>query len=299
MAEELRPRLGRGLAALIGGQEPVAAREKPQGGRTAPIEQLRTNPRNPRKNFDEAELEDLAASIREKGIIQPILVRSVAGGAAPYEIIAGERRWRAAQRAGLHEVPILAVEADDRQALELAIVENVQRSDLNALEEAAGYQKLSADYGYSQADLAKVIGKSRSHVANTLRLLKLPVRTQALLAEGLISAGHARALLGCAEPDALAERIVAEGLTVRDVERIVQEANAPKENARNANAVNRPDPVGPDKDADTRALEKSLSDALGLGVTITHKGEAGEIRIRYASLDQLDLLTELLRRPVG
>jgi ParB family chromosome partitioning protein len=280
----------------MGGQEPATARDKPQGARTAPIEQLRTNPRNPRKNFDEAELEDLAASIREKGIIQPILVRAVHGAAAePYEIIAGERRWRAAQRAGLHEVPIIAVEADDRQALELAIIENVQRSDLNALEEAAGYQKLGADYGYSQNDLARVIGKSRSHVANTLRLLKLPVRTQGLLTEGLISAGHARALLSCAEPDALAERIVAEGLTVRDIERIVQELNAQGQKSQNPKGPKQPDHTPFEKDADTRALEKSLSDALGLAVSITHKGEAGEIRIRYTSLDQLDSVCLLLK----
>jgi ParB family chromosome partitioning protein len=295
MGEEPRPRLGRGLAALMGGQEPAAVRDKPQGTKTAPIEQLRTNPRNPRKTFDEAELEDLAASIREKGILQPILVRAVPGAAEPFEIIAGERRWRAAQRAGLHEVPIIAVEADDRQALELAIIENVQRSDLNALEEAAGYQKLSADYGYAQADLAKVIGKSRSHVANTLRLLKLPARTQALLADGLISAGHARALLGCDEPDALAERIVAEGLTVRDVERIVQNLNGQKEAKRKSKPSDRSGAAGPEKDADTRALEKSLSDALGLAVTITHKGEAGEIRIRYTSLDQLDMVCRHLK----
>jgi ParB family chromosome partitioning protein len=295
MAEDLRPRLGRGLAALMGGQEPVASRDKPHGAKTAPIEHLRTNPRNPRKNFDEAELEDLTASIREKGILQPILVRPLQGLAEPYEIIAGERRWRAAQRAGLHEVPIVAVEADDRQALELAIIENVQRSDLNALEEAAGYQKLSADYGYSQQDLAKVIGKSRSHVANTLRLLKLPVRAQSLLKDGSISAGHARALLGCADPDALAERIVAEGLTVRDVERIVQKQDAPRSIAYNDRRSERTDCPSPPKDADTHALEKTLTDALGLAVAITHKGEAGELRIRYTSLDQLDSVCRLLK----
>jgi ParB family chromosome partitioning protein len=295
MADELRPRLGRGLAALMGSAEPQRLRDRPPGQKVAPIEELRTNPRNPRKNFDEAELEDLAASIREKGILQPILVRAVQDGAAPYEIIAGERRWRAAQRAGLHEVPIIAVEADDKQALELAIIENVQRSDLNALEEAAGYQKLAADYGYSQSDLARVIGKSRSHVANTLRLMKLPLRTQALLKDGLISAGHARALLGCDEPDVLADRIVAEGLTVRDIERIVQEISARNANVEKPHVAPRPETHVAEKDADTRALEKSLSDALGLSVTITHKGDAGEIRIRYSSLDQLDLVTERLR----
>jgi ParB family chromosome partitioning protein len=295
MAEDLRPRLGRGLAALMGGQESVATKDKPAGSKTAPIEHLRANPRNPRKNFAEADLEELSASIKEKGIIQPILVRAIRGAPEPFEIIAGERRWRAAQRAGLHEVPIVAVEADDKQALELAIIENVQRSDLNALEEAAGYQKLSSDYGYSQNDLARVIGKSRSHVANTLRLLKLPERTRSLLSEGLISAGHARALLGCETADALAERIVDEGLTVRDIERIVQNLNNSKPDAPKKVDGNKRNDAGGEKDADTRALEKSLRDVLGLEVTITHKGEAGELRIRYSSLDQLDLISERLR----
>jgi ParB family transcriptional regulator, chromosome partitioning protein len=286
MAEETRPRLGRGLAALIGdaGDESAAvARTRAQ--KKVPIAFLRPNPRNPRRNFKEAELEDLTLSIREKGIIQPILVRTLPGLADTYEIIAGERRWRAAQRAGLHDVPILTVEADDRQALELAIIENVQRTDLNALEEAMGYQQLEREFDYSQNELAKVIGKSRSHVANTLRLLNLPEKTKKLLADGAISAGHARALLTIAEADAIAERIVAQGLSVRDVEKLTQKAAGRA--ARKAEE---------DKDSDTRALEKTLSNALGLFVTIAHRGDAGEVRIRYKSLDQLDELCRKLKK---
>src|SRR6202142_3359740 len=216
---ENRPRLGRGLAALLGGATPQHA-EVSRGTRQTPIEFLRPNPRNPRKRFDDSELDELAASIKERGIIQPIVVRAITGVADAYEIIAGERRWRAAQRAGLHEIPIVVIEAGDREALEIAIVENVQRADLNALEEAAGYTQLGADYGYSHNDIARIIGKSRSHIANTLRLLKLPEYARWLLASGQISAGHARALLAVSDPDAVAGRIVAEGLTVRDVERL-------------------------------------------------------------------------------
>ncbi|VTZ52563.1 Chromosome-partitioning protein ParB [Methylocella tundrae] len=284
-ADELRPRLGRGLAALIGDSEDQA-HARARGQKKVPIEFLRPNPRNPRKCFDEAELDDLAASVKEKGIIQPILARPAPGLVDAYEIIAGERRWRAAQRAGLHEAPIIVVEADDQQALELAIIENVQRSDLNALEEASGYDRLSAEFNYSQGDLAKVIGKSRSHVANTLRLLKLPEKCKRLLGEGLITAGHARALLGVADPDALAERIVAQGLSVRDVERIVQEAGD----------AERPAPRKPkEKDANTRSLETALTSGLGLKVTITGKGEKGELRIAYRTLEQLDFLCQRIQ----
>ncbi len=199
--EETRSRLGRGLAALIGDSgEEGAALVRARGQKRVPIEFLRANPRNPRTIFDEADLEELTASIREKGIIQPILVRTVPGTADAYEIIAGERRWRAAQRAGLHDVPIVTIEADDKQALEIAIIENVQRSDLNALEEALGYERLGAEFGYSQGDLARVIGKSRPHVANTMRLLKLPDRARGLLSTGRLSAGHARALLASRRP---------------------------------------------------------------------------------------------------
>jgi ParB family chromosome partitioning protein len=292
MADETRPRLGRGLAALIGdAQEPDSASSsmRARSQKKIPIEFIRPNPR---KSFEEEELDDLEASIKEKGILQPILVRPAPGVADAYEIIAGERRWRAAQRAGLHEVPIISVEADDRQALELAIIENVQRSDLNALEEASGYDRLSLEFGYSQSDLAKVIGKSRSHVANSLRLLKLPERTKQFLIAGQISAGHARALLSLADPDALAERIVAQGLTVRDVERIVQED---AERGLVQKGKGGPKRAAPEKDADTRALETRLMTALGLKVTIAHKGESGEVRIAYKTLDQLDSISRLLK----
>ena len=286
MADEHRPRLGRGLAALIGDAgEENAAVARSRGQKKIALAFLRPNPRNPRKDFNDAELEDLVASIREKGIIQPILARTVPGQADAYEIIAGERRWRAAQRVGLHDVPVILVEADDKQALELAIIENVQRADLNALEEALGYQQLENDYGYTQADLAKVIGKSRSHVTNTLRLLKLPEKTKRLLAEGQLSAGHARALLTRADADEIASRIVAQGLSVRDVEKLTQKAEARAK-------VKSDD----DKDADTRALEKELGDALGLVVSIAAHGETGELRIRYKSLEQLDDLVRRLKR---
>jgi ParB family chromosome partitioning protein len=286
MAEETRPRLGRGLAALIGdAADEGTAVARARGQKKIPIAFLRPNPRNPRRTFNDTDLDELIHSIREKGIIQPILARTLPGLADTYEIIAGERRWRAAQKAGLHEVPVITVEADDRQALELAIIENVQRTDLNALEEALGYQQLEREFGYSQSELANVIGKSRSHVANTLRLMNLPEKTKRLLAEGAISAGHARALLTSADADAIAARIVAQGLSVRDVERITQKS------AGRASSK-----VPQDKDSDTRALEKTLSDALGLNVAISHRGEAGEVRIRYKSLDQFDDLCRKLKR---
>ena len=289
MAEEHRPRLGRGLAALIGdaGDEGGAV-ERARGQKRVPVEFLRPNPRNPRKAFEEADLDDLANSIREKGVIQPILARTVPGVADAYEIIAGERRWRAAQRASLHDVPIIVVEVGDREALELAIVENVQRADLNALEEAMGYEQLANEFSYSQNDLARIIGKSRSHIANTLRLLKLPEGAKKYLAEGAISAGHARALLTMPDADAVARKIVDRGLTVRDVEKLAQDAQEPK--ARGAARVK-----DEGADADTRALEKALTEALGLNVAISHRGEAGEVRIRYKSLDQLDALCQRLK----
>jgi ParB family chromosome partitioning protein len=290
MAEEARPRLGRGLAALIGdaGAE-TAAIDRLRGQRVVPIEFLRPNPRNPRKDFNEAELDDLTASIRERGILQPILVRTITGVADAYEIVAGERRWRAAQRASVHDVPIILIEADEKAALEIAVIENVQRADLNALEEAMGYEQLGNEFGYSQGDLARIIGKSRSHIANTLRLLKLPKLSRRMLAEGHLSAGHARALLSLADPDAVARRILDQGLTVRDVERIAQKE------AENGQANGKTRPVRAEKDADTRAAEKDLSDALGLAVSIHGRGERGEVRIRYRDLEQLDALCARLK----
>ncbi len=276
---ERRPRLGRGLAALLGatGEESTVLAQS-RSVRQAPIEFLRPNPRNPRKRFDDAELDELAASIKERGVIQPVVVRAIPRVADAYEIIAGERRWRAAQRAGQHEIPITVVEAGDREALEIAIIENVQRADLNSLEEAAGYAQLGADYGYSHADIGRVVGKSRSHVANTLRLINLPEHTRTLLAGSQISAGHARALLAVAEPDALADRIVSEGLTVRDVERLGENSGRTTRLRKQAVRV----------DADTLALQDKLGLALGAKVTIRHSGETGDIRIAFRNFEQLD-----------
>jgi ParB family chromosome partitioning protein len=283
-----RSRLGRGLASLIGdvGVETHAA-ERMRSQRRVPIEFVRPNPRNPRKLFSETELEDLSASIRERGIIQPIVVR--ARGQDVYEIIAGERRWRAAQRAGLHEVPIVVIDASDGEALELAIIENVQRTDLNPLEEATGYQVLAAEFDHSQEEIAKIVGKSRSHVANTMRLLKLPDTVKAYINAGKLSAGHARALINQPDPEAVAREIVAKGLNVRQVEQLGQEKAA----AAGKKAKSRARTV---KDGDTIALERRLSDALGLIVTIDHRGEGGVLHIRYRGLDQLDDVIRRLER---
>ena len=290
--EDAAPRLGRGLAALLSGAETLAAATRARGQHKIPIEFLRPNPRNPRRNFGEESLDELAASIKEKGIIQPLLARPLAGIADAYEIIAGERRWRAAQRAGLHEVPIVSFEADDRQALELAIIENVQRADLDPLEEAAGYERLGDEFLYTQADLAKVIGKSRSHVSNCLRLLKLPERTKALLRDGKISAGHARVLLSSAEPDVFAEKIVSQGLSVRDAEKLLEGA-AESSSAKGQGPRKR---GAGEKDADTRAMEKKLMEQLGMNVTITHReGETGDVVVRYKTFDQLEFLCRRLQ----
>src|SRR5271156_3804798 len=285
---ENRPRLGRGLAALLGGANPQHA-EVSRGTRQTPIEFLRPNPRNPRKRFDDTELDELAASIKERGVIQPVVVRPIPRVTDAYEIIAGERRWRAAQRAGRHDIPVIVVEAGDREALEIAIVENVQRADLNAREEAAGYAQLGADYGYSHGDIARVVGKSRSHVANTTRLTNLPEHTRALLAGGQISAGHARALLAVADPDALADRIVAQGMTVRDIERF----------GENPGKTPRPRKTAATIDADTAALQDKLGLALGTKVTIRHGGESGEIRIAFRDFDQLDDFCRRLCQPAA
>ncbi len=289
MADEAaRSRLGRGLAALMGdvGEESVTV-ERGRAQRRAPVEHLHPNPRNPRRSYSDAELDELAASIRERGIIQPIVVRTQRGAADAYEIIAGERRWRAAQRAGLHEVPIVVLDVGDGEALELAIIENVQRSDLNAIEEAMGYQALGDEFHHAHDEIAKIVGKSRSHVANTLRLLKLPVPVQALIREGKISAGHARALIGAPDPERVAREIVAKGLNVRQAEALAQERHERKgkKPTTRARVV---------KDPDTLALERRLSDALGLTVTIDSLGHGGVLQIRYRTLDQLDSLVQRL-----
>src|SRR4029077_13800291 len=289
MAEEThRSRLGRGLASLIGdvGADKESTQHHARRQRRVPIEFLKANPRNPRRHFSDAELGELADSIRERGIIQPIVVRTARGASDSYEIIAGERRWRAAQRAGLHEVPIVVHEASDAEALELAIIENVERTDLKALEEATGYQALADEYKYTQDDIAKTVGKSRSHVANTLRLLKLPEAVKAYINVGKLTAGHARALIGLPDPEAVAHEIVARDLNVRAVEQIAQEraAAAGKAKKKRERAA---------KDVDTLAVEKRLSDALGFVMTIETRGESGVVQIKYSDLDQLD---EVIRR---
>jgi ParB family chromosome partitioning protein len=288
MADEAtRSRLGRGLAALIGdvGEESQST-DRAKAQRRQPIEFLRPNPRNPRRTFPESELAELAASIQQRGIIQPILVRAVRGANDAFEIIAGERRWRAAQRAGLHDVPVVVIEATDEQSLELAIIENVQRADLNALEEALGYESLATEFNHSQDAIAQIVGKSRSHVANTLRLLKLPEPVKAHVRAGTLSAGHARMLIGQANAVQMADEIVARGMNVRQVEALAREEGKKPAKQRKARGA-----VG--KDPDTLALEKRLTDALGFSVTIDHHEGAGTVQVRYRDYDQLD---EIIRR---
>jgi ParB family chromosome partitioning protein len=285
-------RLGRGLAALIGEMDqptPVdVGRPGVNPDRMVPIEFISRNPKNPRRYFDETELHDLASSIRQHGIVQPVVVRTVS--IDRYEIIAGERRWRAAQLAGLIEIPVIVRDVDDKTALEIAIVENVQRADLNPLEEALGYEQLIAEHGYTQNDLGEIIGKSRSHVANSLRLLKLPEPVRDMLAGGSLSAGHARALVSTSDPAALARTIVSKGMSVRDAERLAQ---------NDIKAQNDPRPAGArkdEKDSDTLALERTLSDTLGLDVTINHRGSGGQVKISYKTLEQLEEICRLLER---
>lgn len=295
MAEETPSRLGRGLAALIGDDTAFALGDQdaqaPRGIREVPIEFLRANPFQPRHTFRPEDLNDLAASIREKGILQPIVVRPIAGDANSFEIVAGERRWRAAQAAQLHKVPVIVKELSDAESLEIAIIENVQRADLNAVEEAAGYDRLMQQFDYTQEKLSQLIGKSRSHVANTLRLLALPQPVLALIEEGKITAGHARPLVGHARAEEIARDIVTRGLSVREAEALTRKA------------VNVPSSTRPkalpkaDKDADTLALEKNISDQLGLKVEISFSGEkGGEVKIGYKTLEQLD---EICRRLAG
>jgi ParB family chromosome partitioning protein len=284
-------RLGRGLAARIGEMDqpvPVEAERVISADRMIPIEFVSRNPRNPRRFFDDSELHDLASSIRQHGIVQPIVVRTMSRDR--YEIIAGERRWRAAQLAGLIEIAVIVRDVDDKTALEIAIVENVQRADLNALEEALGYEQLIAEYGYTQNDLGEIIGKSRSHVANSLRLLKLPDPVRDLLASGSLSAGHARALVSTSDPASLARTIVAKGMSVRDAEKLAQ--NNIKAQSEPLRATLQRD----QKDSDTLALERTLSDALGLDVAINHKASGGQIKISYKSLEQLEEICRLLER---
>jgi len=277
-----RPQLGRGLAALFGEADGSAITgAAPQ--RLVPIERIQPGALQPRRRFAEAELDALAQSIREKGILQPLLVRSVTAEETDFELIAGERRWRAAQRIGLHEVPIIIRQISDREALEIALIENLQREDLSPLEEAEAYSRLIDEFGRTQGSLADALGKSRSHIANTVRLLSLPAPVRNRLDEGELSAGHARALLGAADPTALAEEVVRRGLNVRATEQLVQRRAETQVSHR------RP------RDANTVALERELAAALGLRVTLETKKRGGALTIHYASLDQLDRVLRLLR----
>lgn len=283
-------RLGRGLAALIGemGADEDRSLEAARNQRRIPIEFLAPNPNNPRKVFLPEDLNDLASSIKERGIFQPIIVRpDPSGDFDRYEIIAGERRWRAAQMAGLHEIPVLIHTVSDKEALEIAIIENVQRTDLNAIEEAMGYERLSREYDYSQVELADVIGKSRPHVANMMRLLKLPQPVQSYIADGKLTVGHARTLITANNPEQLAKQIIDDGLTVRHAEALSAESSArtPAESARIQ------------KSPDVLALEKELANHLGLAVSVDLKGdgERGDLKVRFKSLEQLDGLIRLLQ----
>ena len=281
--------LGKGLAALLGETEEAGALAARQGALIAiPIEHLAPHPNQPRQHFDEAEIESLAASIREKGIVQPLVVRPAddGDGGPPYRIVAGERRWRAAQRAGLHELPAVVRHLSEAESIEIALVENLQRSDLNPLEEASAYRRLIREFDHRQEDVATALGKSRSHVANTVRLLDLPEPVKALVGDGTLSAGHGRALLAAADPAALADTVVRLGLTVRQTEALVRRAGEP----RTPKAKPRTD------DPNARALQKDLSRALGLKVTIDIGARgSGRLTIAYREPEQLDALIGRLR----
>ena len=291
-------RLGRGLASLLGedGSE-TGSVDRMQQSRTVPIEHVHPGRFQPRRIFNEDELDALAESIREKGVIQPILLRRDPDRDGTFEIIAGERRWRAAQRAQLHEIPAQIREFDDREALEIAIIENVQREDLSPLEEAEGYQRLVDGHGHSQSDVAQAVGKSRSHVANMMRLLALPAEVRTHLEAGDISAGHARALLTAEHPAALVSEVVRRHLNVRETERLVQKEKQPSSSSSAPRQARQKKSA--EKDADTRALEKDLSDKLGLHVEIAAgvDGQSGAVMIRYESLEQLDSLLAIMSAP--
>jgi len=302
MSDSKRRNLGRGLAALLGDEDEAAPATEaaPAAETRLPIAAIRPNPFQPRRAFDEAALDSLAESLRTSGLLQPILVRPAPDGEG-YEIIAGERRWRAAQRAQLHEVPAVVRALPDREALEIAIVENVQRRDLTPLEEAEGYKRLLDEFQHTQEDLARAVAKSRSHIANMLRLLQLPEAVQRMVQDGELSAGHARALLTAGDVEGLARQVAEQGLSVRETERLAQAAResgpegdrAPGRNGRKAAVPTRGAPSA--KDADTRYLEDDLSAALGLRVSIDAKGAGGKLTIEYGSLEQLDAVVARLR----
>lgn len=296
-------KLGRGLSALLGedeDDEQTDQLERLRQTRNLPIERMAPGPFQPRRRFDEEELAELSESIREQGLLQPILVRRDPDG-EDYQIIAGERRWRAAQLAQLHEVPVLVREFDDRTAMEIALVENIQRRDLGPLEEAEGYRRLSDEYGHQQEAIARAVGKSRSHIANMMRLRSLPDDVRALLDDGQLTMGHARALLSAEDASALAREIVTRKLNVREVERLIQKEKAAQDASDDSGGKRSNGGPGGGKDADTRVLEEDLADRLGLAVSINHNARngSGQVVIRYKDLDQLDLVVERLSaRPV-
>ncbi len=307
MAEKTQPRrgLGRGLSALMADVEQPqvtaengTAMQGADGARRAdrkiPIEKIVPNPDQPRRTFTPEQLNELANSIRTKGVIQPIIVRAKPGGGDTYEIVAGERRWRAAQMAELHEMPVLVREFTDTEVLEVAIIENIQRADLNAIEEAAGYKQLMFKFGHTQEKLAEALGKSRSHIANLLRLLNLPDDVQQMVSGGELSAGHARALVTAPDPVALARKVANDKLSVRETEKLARIGGEGSPQAKNRKR--RPDDMGLEKDADTRALEGDLSAALGMKVAIDHApgAEKGRVTISYDTLEQLDALCGML-----
>lgn len=295
-AEDTRRKgLGRGLSALLGDDEapatePESMEPTSRAGKTVPIEFITANPKQPRKRFDDAAIDGLVESVREKGILQPILVRPHPTEVNYYEIVAGERRWRAAQRAKLHEVPVLIKDLSDRDTLEIALVENIHREDLTPLEEAEGYQRLIDEFSHTQEALANAVGKSRSHIANMLRLLSLPEEVKSMVDDGLLTAGHARALLGAPNAEDLAHIVVKKELSVRQTEKLAQNAKQGTVD----NAVSKIAKAIDQRDADTVALEKSLTDHLGLKVELKGAGETGSVTIHYKSLDQLDGLLERL-----
>ena len=287
--------LGRGLSALMADvNEDQGNTEAPKpADRLVPIEKIHPNPDQPRRSFDKDALEDLAASIKEKGIIQPLIVRPAPGKDGEFEIVAGERRWRAAQMAKLHQIPILVREFDDTEVLEIAIVENIQRADLNPVEEAAGYSQLMEKFGHTQEKLSEVLGKSRSYIANAVRLLSLPNEVQTYLRDGKLSAGHARALITADNPAALAREVIKKGLSVRETEKLAKKGVA---NIFSEDGASKKKRTSPEKDADTKALEGDLSANLGMKVSLNHKPgqEKGQITISYESLDDLDTLCRIL-----
>lgn len=295
-AEEAKRRtnLGRGLSALLGeDQDDFTTVEAQKASKAVPIEFLKANPDQPRKRFDDNALDGLVRSIEENGILQPILVRQSPGEANAYEIVAGERRWRAAQRAKLHEVPVVIKELSDADVLEFALIENIQREDLTPLEEAEGYQRLIDEFSYTQDQLAKTLGKSRSHLANTLRLLQLPDEIKSMIDDGLLSAGHGRALVGVPNAEDLALIVIDQGLNVRQTEKMAQSGKG-----KDAGTMNRIRKAV-ERDPNVAALENSLTDNLGLKVSIAAKGETGKLTIQYDTLEQLDDVIARLSSPLN